>query len=422
MPDQADEELTHASMPILFDAEVETPQLIDELAKSLPGIRATLATFRKSLPLVAHSGIGPVGRSGYYRLPNHYRSISYLLGGESSDGQRGASGVIVFKGTEPLLPDFPAYRDWMLRAPFRSSALTLGLHFPMEIKLPPGAMWIEECKAEQKISSRIQSDYLKRYGRLARLPLPLFTFKATQQQDACYEQVVRTRLPEDAVRKVEPKLRDGLGVEAYYYPELPVRVADLFVGNVREAFKQALHSGQVTLTIDAWCGLLSELLCLGYSPFTPWHRGMGACVDRGNVCIDGGFNDLLTITEFSSIPDDAALRGCAQGSVKTLAESVLALAAASIGMTSAPAIESDIGALAFEYVARRVGAGVLAEARNGQRVDARLLRYFDEPTIAELLERMAASQISRRAPTQYVFSGRDGSIERSLSSSGSCGA
>src|SRR5690606_8035032 len=124
--------------------------------------------------------------SGYYRLPNHYRSISYLLGGESSDGRRGASGVIVFKGTEPLLPDFPAYLDWMLRAPFRSSALTLGLHFPMEIKLPPGAMWIEECKAEQKISSRIQSDYLKRYGRLARLPLPLFTFKATQQQDACY--------------------------------------------------------------------------------------------------------------------------------------------------------------------------------------------------------------------------------------------
>ena len=56
------------------------------------------------------------------------------------------SGAIVFKGTEPLLPDFPEYLDWMLQAQFRASRLPLGLHFALDMKLPPGAMWIEECE------------------------------------------------------------------------------------------------------------------------------------------------------------------------------------------------------------------------------------------------------------------------------------
>src|SRR5690606_2291908 len=136
------------ALQTIFDAEQGTPGLIDAVAATAPQIRHVMASLRESLPLVPHAGVGPLGRSGFFRIPNRYRSVSFVLPPDSGAG--GASpGVIVFKGTEPLLADFPQYFDWMLDAPFRASALPLALHFPLDMKLPPAAMWIEECVAEQ---------------------------------------------------------------------------------------------------------------------------------------------------------------------------------------------------------------------------------------------------------------------------------
>src|SRR5689334_21564365 len=89
-----------------FDAEQSTPELVARLAEKVPQIRQIIASLRDSLPLVPHSGIGPIGR--FYRLPNHYRSVSFVLSPEPGDPAF-KPGVIVFKGTEPLLPDFPLY-------------------------------------------------------------------------------------------------------------------------------------------------------------------------------------------------------------------------------------------------------------------------------------------------------------------------
>jgi hypothetical protein len=154
-----------------FDAERDTPELLEAVASGFSEIHQIAASLRGSLPLAPHSRIGPIGAAGaFIRIPNHYRSVSCLI-----PGARGApAGAIVFKGTEPLLSDFPEYLDWMLRAPFRASYLPLGLHFPLEMKLPPGVVWLDECLIEQEITSKIQRQYLARYGRLARLPVPLF--------------------------------------------------------------------------------------------------------------------------------------------------------------------------------------------------------------------------------------------------------
>ncbi len=162
-----------ATLQMVFDAAQSTPELIAKVAEEAPQIHNVMDSLRDCLPLVPHSGVGPMGR--FFRLPNHYRSVSFMLP-SGLDGPDCSTGVIVFKGTEPLLPDFSAYFDWMLNTPFRASPLSLGLHFPLDMRLPPAAMWIEECVAEQAVSSRIQQEYLDRYGRLARLPLPLFVF------------------------------------------------------------------------------------------------------------------------------------------------------------------------------------------------------------------------------------------------------
>lgn len=388
-----------AALQTIFDAEQGTPGLIDAVAATVPQIRHVMASLRESLPLVPHAGVGPLGRSGFFRIPNHYRSVSFVLPPDSGAG--GASpGVIVFKGTEPLLADFPQYFDWMLDAPFRASALPLALHFPLDMKLPPAAMWIEECVAEQSVSSRVQQSFLARHGRMARLPLPLFVFKMTPGQNARYEQTIRSRLSEDALRKIKNKLTDGLGVEVYFYPELPVRVADLMVGNVRETFKSALGAEQVEENFGRWMQLLAEMLCLGYMPYAPWHHGMGGCVDPGNVCIDGGFNDLLTLVPFDAIPDDALFRQSLTASVRMLAESMTTMAAASIGVPSAG--ESDATALMMTYAIRGLRENTLAIERNGHAVDARLRHFFDPPEVADIFQILRNTHRTRIRPTQYV--------------------
>src|SRR5688572_30494904 len=130
--------------------------------------------------------------------------------------------------------------DWMVATPFRASSLPLALFAALDLRLPPAAMWIHECVIEQELSSKVQRQYLRHYGRLARLPVPLFVYELADDQVTQYADVVRGRLSDTAFAIIEPKLRDGLGIEVYYYPTLPVRASDLFVREIRHAFAPAL--------------------------------------------------------------------------------------------------------------------------------------------------------------------------------------
>lgn len=389
--------LGRVTLETVFDAEAGSPELIDAMAANVPAIRDLMASLRQSLPLVPHSGVGSVG--SFFRLPNHYRSTCFIIPSARPGGQAGP-GVVVFKGTEPLLADFPAYLDWMLGVPFRGSSLPLGLHFPLEMRLPPAAMWIQECMAEQAVSSRLQQRYLKRHGRVARLPVPLFVFKLMPEQMARYEAMVRDRISKDAFARISGKLVEGLGVEVYYYPELPVRVADLFVGNLRDSFRDALSPEQIQETFGAWAGLLGDLLCLGYMPYAPWHHGMGGCLDQGNACIDGGFNDLLTLVPFDAIPNDALFRSCMLASIRMLGDTMVALAAASIGSSSQK--DSDAGALAATYVTENLREHVRESVRCGDDLDARLVRFFDVPHASHILQFVTAMHQSRNRLAQFI--------------------
>jgi hypothetical protein len=387
------------ALQTIFDAERETPALIDAVAMDTPQIREVMANLRESLPLMPHSRVGHFGQ--FHRLPNHYRSVSFMLAPVDRAGAESIPGVIVFKGTEPLLPDFPTYFEWMLETPFRSSVLTLGLHFPLDLKLPPAAMWINECIAEQAVTSELQERFLGRHGRLARLPVPLFVFKMTSQQTERYERVISSRISKDAMKKIKNKLTDGIGVEVYFYPELPVRVNDLFVGNMRDHFKPALSPEQVEHTIHEWVQLFSELLCLDYMPYAPWHHGMGGCVDPGNVCIDGGFNDLLTLVPFDSIPDDVLFRNSLAASIKMLAESIVGLLSVHTGLQS-PNKDPEGISVAVELVTEEMRGHVRAAEKIGHKLDERLARYCNAPQVAEICSMISEPHRRRAKGTQYL--------------------
>jgi hypothetical protein len=383
-----------ASLQVRFDALRDTPELIESLSVRLPTLRHILANMRAGVvPLMPSSHPGSFGN--FVRLPNHYRSVCFKLPGTASEP--GVDGVVVLKGTEPLLPDFPQYLDWMLRAPFRGSYLSLGLYFPLEMKLPPGAMWIEECVLEQKISSQVQQRYLAQYGYLARLPVPLFVFELTAEQVESYREVVRARLSADAFSRIDAKVRGGLGVEVYYYPSLPIRVADLPELDVK-AFSAVSSAETLKATFDAWIQLMAELLGLGYMPSAPWNRGMGGYVDPGNACIDGGFNDLVTIVPFDSIPSEYLFWRSLRQSIQMLAHSVAAMCVA-VTETRAP-LPSEPPAAAVEYVTEELRHRIRSEQQNTQDLDPRLTRFFEVPSVTDLLRHLRDIQRPGRA-AQY---------------------
>jgi hypothetical protein len=391
-----------ARLPVRFDAERDTPALVDGLGSRCPQIRDILASLREALPLVPHCGAGPIGR--FFRIPNHYRSVAFLVpsvastGRPKADDEEAVSGAIVFKGTEPLLNDFEPYLDWMLRVPFRSASLPLALHLALDMKLPPAAMWIEECIQEQRSTSCVQAAYLERHGRLAKLPVPLFVYELTSQQVQHYKSVVQKRLSAAALTRIETKLADGLGVEVYYYPTLPVRVADLTFRDIKEAFLPALNVTQLDAVFLGWIELLSELLQLNYMPFAEWNHGMGACVDPGNACIDGGFNDLLTLVPFEAIHSEDHFRRGLSTTIQLLASSIGGMCAAAAGVPPASSIDST--SQTFAFIWERLRAAVLAQTGEAN-LDERLRRCFVAPTVDDLVQHLR--QLHRRGQDHRQF-------------------
>jgi hypothetical protein len=127
---------------------------------------------------------------------------------------------------------------------------------------------------------------------------------------------------------------------------------------------------------------------------------MGGCVDRGNSCIDGGFNDLLTVVSFDAIPTDSLFRSSIKASVQLLAETVVAMAAASNGIP--PTAEQDSIGVAAEYVKARIGDHILEQARSGYVVDDRLRKFFLPPSANDLLEVVRKAHQRRAKSSQYV--------------------
>jgi hypothetical protein len=357
-----------------------------------------MASLRLAGPLAPNSWTGAIGR--FYRIPNHYRSINFVVPPRAGSEAEGMAGVVVFKGTEPLLPDLSCYLEWMLGAPFRTSPLPMAINFALHMKLPPAAMWIEECAMEQHTTSKVQLEYLRHYGRLARLPVPLFVFELRREQVRQYESALRSRLSAAAFKRIEAKMADGLGVEVYYYPCLPVRVADLFVGDVKKAFHGALGIDVLERVFDEWIKLTYDMLHLGYMPYAPWNEGMGSCVDTGNACIDGGFNDLLTLVPFESIPSDLLFRRSLHASIEALSYSVAAVC--SVASNTRSTVKIDSTGTHFAYVAERLRVHLRSEQCDRHAVDPRLTRCFDVPTVTDVIDHVREVQGVRDGERQFV--------------------
>ena len=82
------------------------PDVFEAVTKASPAVADVVEGLRAGVPFMASSTPGEQG--DFYRIRGHNRSVCIALAPDKSK-----SDVVVIKGSEPLLPDFERYLDWM---------------------------------------------------------------------------------------------------------------------------------------------------------------------------------------------------------------------------------------------------------------------------------------------------------------------
>jgi hypothetical protein len=362
----------HVASDMVFDAEHERPRLIAALAPLCPDIQAIMAGLRRGVPVAPNASEGVTGQ--FYRLPGHFRSLCCAVPDAKGPEELWAGDVIAFKGTEPLMPDFDEYLRWMMTAPFRGSDLPLGLHFPLVVNVPPGAVPLDECLREQRMAAAVHERHLEVYGELAHAPVPLFVHRCPVEVTTSYVDALDRHLTPQAFERVESRALAGCGVSIWYYPTAPIRVDDLRrLAATNPQLRVAPAEGEETIAL--WCRLFARFLQLGFMPYAPWNKGRGSCIDAGNACIDGGFTDLLMLVPFESIPDDRWFRLSLLASARMLSHTV-SMFTVSLGARPAERPDASLDPLSQVFLQPRLLDAIRAETAAGREPDARIVSCF----------------------------------------------
>jgi hypothetical protein len=360
----------------VFDLFNENRVVFDALSTHTPQVISEISHIRRRIPLPRNATPTIEGR--FYRLPNHNRSFCYALLDPSSITD---SPVLVFKGTEPLLNDFPTMLDWMAQAPLRRASRVMADHFPLAEGKIPGALSLKEALREAQIALQIQERHLLHYGELARLPTPVLVHSfSDHSRDVCAS-ALRLRLSRAAFDRIEPLLDSGLAAYVYYYPAAPVRAN--YSGDMGSPqFRKFLASKiDEDLIIRGWVRLLVRLLYLGYLPYSVYNEGLGACMDIGNAALDGGFCDPDSIVEIdSSVDDEFFCEGIVQ-SFALLQNTVQFLLGLSHSGTLYASIEDFT---CRRYLQHLIDEAIVSERRPGLHLETRFLELLAPRSLADV--------------------------------------
>ena len=321
-----------------------------------------------------------------YRPPGSFRA--FYVSPSWLSGEAPVGGVIAIKGMEPAAGDFAAaLHD--LRQPCYSPH-NIAEHLVFEERKIPGAVTVSEARREAERATVVQSGHWRHYGRLARLPLPLFVFRHAAETEARTIEALRRELSEPALAVIEPALAGGLGVYAYYYPAPPVRVRDVETMLAGLDFRQrmfalmsACEPGDV---VRRWISTFVRILHLGMLPGTLASLRTGVCCQPQNACLDGGFVDLDSLTPFNAMPDDAAVYAGLHMSTDSLVDTVRALITGSHDPTRAEGSPGRFDCRFVEqYVLGAIDEALATESRPTLTLDPRARTYFSRQQSFEAL-------------------------------------
>lgn len=363
------------------------PSFINELAANVP-VPPSCSPFRKG---------------SFARLPASARSISYYK------PVNGALQAVNYKGTEPLAQDYAAA---VVHVSEGSEGYRLERFAAIEDKLPL-AVTVPEGIEEAEISADVQTKYLAAYGALAPLPLPLLVFEHTQEVAREAYGLFKKVLSPASYYRVEHALADGLGVYAYHYPGIDVRMNQL-MRLLPTRFDQryaALAEVGFERIVESWVRELVRLFYLGYSVADPF-RGIttGNLVQRSNSVVDGGFVDVNSILPIAEFINDRHLQNSVHFTLSNLANVVHELLYV-VPPTPPPTVDVwqatgvwraslwTVHCMLHTAFRRAIDS----EARPSLTLDPRIREYFQsELSFSECVARLRALAPSETSQEQFV--------------------
>lgn len=362
-----------ATRPV-FHLARESRDIVEALALQAPQALEALEYLQLRIPLPRSASANVDGH--FYRLPNHNRSFCYSLAQSRSVID---APVLVFKGCEPLLQDFPAMLEWMTQAPLRKSSRVMADHFPLSEGKIPGALSLKEATREAQIALDVQEKHLRHYGELAKLPVPLLIHSTTEEKRDQCAGLLRRKLSQSAFDRIEPLLQHGLAIYVYYYPSAPIRAnywGDMTAPQLRQFIEETLNEDKVVI---GWVRLVVRLLYLGYLPYTVRNEGLGACMDFGNATLDGGFCDPDSIVPIEAGMDDEFFRESVIQSLAHLQNTVRML----LGLADSGVLYASIEEFACRrYIDQLLSEAITSESRPELQLDDRFLKLLSPRTAA----------------------------------------
>jgi hypothetical protein len=379
-------------LALFRDLADESQPLVVRAAENEPMLDDAMSTFRRGLP--APPTTEAFVLESYYRPPGSARSFYQRLAGERprTDGRH--RGVVAIKGMEPLSPTF---RKGLLRltAPGHTPH-TVAEHFVVQEGKVPACLTLDEAVTEAQRALELQRAHVAAYGQLARIPLPLFVFRHTDDTVTRVSGQLAAILSDTAGRLTSARASDGLGVYLYYYPSAPLRVTHL------EYLLRGRPFGQRTLallsicdpdvTIRRWVRVFVRMLYLGYLPGSLASLHTGLCCQPQNACVDGGFVDVDSVTPLSALRSDTDVTAALAYSVEEMVRTEDGLLTSGV---EDPRLRQDRVRVdrhhVSDYVFRLIRQSVQSEARPGLEMDPRVMEYLEPAHSAdELVTRLAA--------------------------------
>ena len=371
---------------IVFDLEQTSPDVFAALGAEAPRAVDAIARLRDSgIPLMPSSAPGEHG--ALYRLKGHNRSVCLALTGDTS-----SADVVVLKGSEPLIADFDHYLKWMTGTQFGAWPRPLAEHFPLFEGKAPGTVFLGEAMAEAATALDVQQRHLAHYGSLMRLPVPLLVWRLSEAAAASTIARLRAHISAMAFERLEPHLRRGIGVLAYYYPAPPVRVHA--VG--RAAYLRpapadlASHRNLIERAIPGWITIAARLLWLGVLPTTPLSWRLGDIFDPNNSCLDGGVCDVNSIHSITPATGDGFFVRSVAMSMGGLRMAIARAFNLSLGELPASYEQDMVGFYLSDFVKSAMERALEAEARPSLSLDPRLGLIFGRdkslPDIVRLVQ------------------------------------
>jgi len=371
---------------VVFDLASASPVVFDALKAASPRAADAMARLRtEGIPLMPSSAPGEQG--ALYRLKGHNRSVCLAL-----DDDKATAEVVVLKGTEPLIADFDHYLAWMTGTQFGAWPRPLAEHFPLFEGKAPGTVFLGEAMGEAATALDVQQRHLAHYDSLMRLPVPLIVWRLGEPAASDTIARLRHRISAMAFERLEPHLRHGIGVVAYYYPAPPVRVHA--VG--RAAFLRpapvdlASHRNLLARAIPGWITIGARLLWLGLLPTTPLSWRLGDIFDPNNACLDGGVCDVSSIHPITPDTSDGFFVRSVVMAMGGLRMAIARAFNVSLGELPSNYEQELAGFYLSDFVRGAMERALEAEARPSLTLDPRLASIFGRdkslPDVMRLLQ------------------------------------